>query len=376
MRRANGRGRLQSLESVSCGHGAVETDFWISNLDCDHRPRNDMSMTFKSIAAIPILALLLLAASGCQGPRGDEAGSSSDLRRVTLALNWFPEVEHGGFYAAQVHGFFQEEGLEVKILPGGPGAPVIQQVATQRVDFAITNADEVLLGRDQGARVVAVMAAMQDSPRCIMVHEKSGISSLMDLRNVTLAIGSGKPFAQFLLSKLGDAQVTIVPYQGNVTGFLQRSDYAQQAYVFSEPCIARQQGGDPKCLLLSEIGFNPYSSTLISSEQLLEEHPELMAKVVRASVRGWRKYLEDPLPTNRWIHKLNSEMSPEILAFGAEAIRPLCLPGGHDSAMLGAMSSERWETLAGQLRSIGLLEDPTAWVGAFDTRFLPSELQQ
>ncbi len=96
------------------------------------------------------------------------------LRRVTLALNWFPEVEHGGFFAADVHGFFRDEGLEVEIQSGGPGAPVIQQVATQRCDFAVANADQVLLGRDQGAQVVAVMAAMQNSPHCIMVHQRGG----------------------------------------------------------------------------------------------------------------------------------------------------------------------------------------------------------
>ncbi len=327
-------------------------------------------MTLKTARTMFWLAMVLLVVCGCARRSGTDAGGSSGAERVTLALNWFPEAEHGGFYAAQEHGYYQEEGLEVTILPGGPGAPVIQQVAMQRVDFAVTNADEVLLGRDQGARVVAVMAAMQDSPRCIMVHEQSGIASLLALRDMTLAIGSGKPFAQFLLSKLEDAQLTIVPYQGNVSAFLQRSDFAQQAYVFSEPYIARQQGGDPKCLLLSEIGFNPYSSTLITSESLIASQPAVVAKMVRASRRGWKKYLEEPAETNRRIHELNSEMNPDILAFGAEAIAPLCLPRGQSPDLLGNMTAQRWEALAGQLQSIGLLADRAVCRGAFDTRFL------
>ena len=165
------------------------------------------------------------------------------------------------------------------------------------------------------------MAALQNSPHCIMVHQAAGIDSLLKLHDLTLAVGSGKPFARYLLHKLGDAQLTVVPYQGNVGLFLQRADVAQQAYVFSEPFIARQQGGDPQCLMLSDIGFNPYASVLVVHEQLIAEDPDLVARVVRACVKGWRKYLEEPEPTNQRIQELNAEMSADILAYGAQEIR-------------------------------------------------------
>lgn len=322
------------------------------------------------------LALAFLTvASGCStGSEPSTADGSASDQQVTLALNWFPEAEHGGFYAALVHGYFEEEGLNVEIQSGGPGAPVIQQVATGRVEFAVANADQVLLGRDQQAPVVALMTSMQDSPRCIMVHEKGGPRSLLELRDLTLAVGSGKPFARFLLEKLGpDAQLTIVPYQGNVAMFLERQDFAQQAYVFSEPFIARQQGGDPRCLMVSELGFNPYSSLLIANDALVAERPEIAEKMVRASVRGWRKYLEDPEPTNRYIHKLNPEMSLEILAYGAEQLRGLCLPAAMPADQLGTMTDQRWRELAEQLAEIELLEDPSVWRQAYDSRFLSVE---
>ncbi len=75
---------------------------------------------------------------------------------MTLALNWFPEAEHGGYYAALVNGYFKEEGLDVEIQPGGPGVPIIQNVATKRVMFGIANADQVLVGRNEQADVVAL----------------------------------------------------------------------------------------------------------------------------------------------------------------------------------------------------------------------------
>jgi NitT/TauT family transport system substrate-binding protein len=309
--------------------------------------------TWRRINPVWTLAVALAVLSAACRPASDAgSGPSSGPRRVTLALNWFPEAEHGGFYAAQVHGYFAEEGLAVEIRPGGPGAPVIQQVATRRVEFAVTNADEVLLGRDRRAPVVAVLAPLQDSPRCIMVHEQSGIRSLLELRDLTLAVGSGKPYAKFLLSRLGPVPLTIIPYQGNVGMFLQRPDFAQQAYVFSEPFVARQQGAHPHCLMLSEIGFNPYTSVLICHEQLIAEDRELVAKMVRACVRGWRQYLDDPRETNQAIAALNPEMGLDILDYGAEVLRTLCLPDNLPSDQLGRMTAARWRELAQQSSTV------------------------
>lgn len=314
-----------------------------------------------------LLICLLAIVTGCSRKT---TITSEAIPQVQLALNWFPEAEHGGFYAAQVHGFFAEEGVDVEIVPGGPGAPVIQQVAAGQVEFAIANADQVLLGREQGAPVVAVMSSLQMSPRCIMVHEKSGIKDLLELRDMTLAVGVGKPFAKYLLKRLGDANLNIVPYHGSVAMFLEKEDFAQQGYVFSEPFVAERQGGDPHCLMVSDIGFNPYAGLLITSDRLRESNPELVAKVVRACQRGWQKYLQDPAETNRHIHSQNEEMSLDTLAFGAEAIQPLCLPTG-DAADFGAMSAERWQTLAEQLAEIELLKQTDVWRESFDVGFLP-----
>jgi NitT/TauT family transport system substrate-binding protein len=152
--------------------------------------------------------------------------------------------------------------------------------------------------------------------------------------------------------------------------FLERADFAQQAYVFSEPFVARQQGSDPRCLMLSEIGFNPYTSVLVVREQLIAEEPAWVGRMVRACVRGWQRYLADPQPANERIAQRNREMSREILAYGAAEIRPLCLPAGMDPRHVGRMTADRWEHLASQLVEIQLLDRRDVWRSAFDVAFL------
>lgn len=293
---------------------------------------------------------------------------------VTLALNWFPEAEHGGFYAALVHGEYAKEGLDVTIIPGGPQAPVIPQVATGSVQFGVDNADKLLLARAQDADVVAVYAPIQTSPRCILVHEESGIKTFENLaaaKNFTLAMNPGQPFAQFLNHQLKLDGVQQVPYPGSLSQFLLDKRFGQQAYNFSEPFSANEKGAHPRTLMLADIGFNTYTSMLLVSRDLLTKDPALVGKMTRASKRGWDRYLQDPAETNAHIHKENPEMSPEILAFGVEALRPLCEVT--DSSV--GMKLERWSELITQMKAAGSLDggvpiDPQA---VFTTEFLTGE---
>ena len=102
-------------------------------------------------------------------------------------------------------------------------------------------------------------------------------------------------------------------------------EFAQQAYIFSEPFVARSKGGDPHSLLVADIGFNPYASVLIATEEAIAEQTDIVAAMVRASVAGWNHYLRDPDQTNRHIHQLNPEMGMDILAYGAQESKPLIL---------------------------------------------------
>lgn len=307
---------------------------------------------------LSVIAVALLCGCGTgETPAPPQAGPKQPtVRQVTLMLNWFPEMEHGGFYAAQAEGYFAEEGLEVKILPGGPKAPVIQSVARGDATFGVAVADQILQGRAADAKVVALMAPLQTSPRCILLHEESSITGFDQLQNVTLAVRDGITFFEFMKRRLPLKDVKVVNYSGNVAQFLLDKRYAQQAYVFSEPFVAEQQGAKVRTLMVSELGYNPYTSLLFTRDALVTQDRELVDKMTRACVRGWRKYLEDPASANQLILEANPEFSPEALQYGARALKPLCLPDNAPPESLGRMTKERWQTLADQLTEINALE--------------------
>lgn len=320
----------------------------------------------RALSFIPLM-IVALALAACATDR--ESSEAAD-GRVTILLNWFPEAEHGGFYAALVEGFYAEEGLDVEILPGGVDIPVVQMVDTNRATFGVTNADDVLIGRAQGAHLVALMAALQDSPRCIMVPADSAINDFDDLRNITLAMSSRATFSHFLRHHLPLEGVSIVGYPGNVAPLLAGRVDAMQAYNFSEPFVAQRQGMATRELMVSDLGYNPYTSLLVATEPTVRDHPDLVRRVVRASVRGWEHYLEQPEETNRHINSLNPEMGMDVLAFGVEMLDPLVRSGNAAEAGIGTMTADRWEELERQLVEINVIPQGSvvpgeAWTGEF-----------
>jgi NitT/TauT family transport system substrate-binding protein len=223
--------------------------------------------------------------------------------------------------------------------------------------------------------VVAVFAAMQTSPRCIMVHRESGISSLRDLKDITLSLGAGKGFATFLEKGGYLSRVKVVPYTGSVAPFMVDKSFAQQAYVFSEPLVVRNEGADPVTLLVSELGFDPYTSCLITHEDTIRTRPELVRAMVQATQVGWTTYFKDAAKTHERILRENKQMDLASLNFGQEALRTLCLPPDTPHDTIGRMDATRWETLAKQLVELGLIDDASAWQSAFDLRFLAVDPQ-
>ncbi len=308
-----------------------------------------------------VLLFVLVVLAGCGGAAPPAAGG----RRAQLFLNWFPEHEHGGYFAALAGDLYAGAGLDVLILPGGPNAPVAARVASGEVEFGVLNADDVLLARAAGVPITALLAPIQTSPVCIMVHRASGIEELQDLRDVTLAMQVAAAYAQYLQRHVPLTGVTIVPYGGSIAEFLTNPRYAQQAYIISEPILAAAKGGDPRCLLVADIGFNPYTSLLVTSEKLLHDQPDLVRRMTQASAAGWQRYVDDGGPANARILAVNPEIGRTTLDRGREALVPLVVTDEARAHGIGTMSKARWETLEQQLLEAGSLSAPIDVTGAF-----------
>jgi len=279
--------------------------------------------------------------------------------RIKLALNWKPEPEFGGFYAAP----FSNNGLDVEILPGGAGTPTVQMVGAGSAEFGLVEADELIVARSRGNDVVGLFAVFQDNPLALMVHASRKFTSIGDIfqKGATLAIQKGLPYVRLLEKQYSFAKVKVVPSPGgDLSAFLRDPMFVQQVFVTSEFLTAKRQGADAQVFPISLTGFNPYSGVVATSGDYLRKNPEI-AKAMAAAMRtGWRSYLDDPKPVNQRMNQLNPSMSLDGFAETAEAQKPLIESDETRRNGLGTMSRERWQTLIAQLKDLGDIQQAPA----------------
>jgi len=286
--------------------------------------------------------------------------TSSDKPKIKLALNWKPDPQFGGFYAAD----YAKHALDVDVLPGGAGTPTVQMIGAGSAEFGIVSADEIVLARSRGNDVVGLFAVYQNCPQGIMVHAERKLSSICDVTSGgTLAIQKGLPYARLLEKKCGFSKVKVVPSPGgDITAFLNDKNFAQQCFVVSEPLVAKHKGVETQVFPVADIGYNPYTTVLAVSGKLLKDKPELAKSMVAAVKEGWRVYLDNPKPTNDRMNQLNPSMNAESFAEVAEAQKSYIEPSQGE---LGAMTAARWETLCQQLQDLGDVEKAPAAADCF-----------
>jgi len=277
--------------------------------------------------------------------------------KVKITLNWVPEPEFGGIYAAKENGSFTKHNLDVDIVPGGAGTPTWQLVANGKTDFAVASADEVFIARSQGADVTAIFATYQTNPQGIMVHQSRGFKTIADVfKGGTIAMEPGLPYVNFLKNKYGFGNVKIVAYDGGPGNFLADKDFAQQCFITSEPIAAKKQGSDPQVFLIADSGYNPYTAVIITTGKMAKEKPELVKNMFSALQDGWRAYLDNPKPANAVMGRLNPDMDQDTFAAAAEAQKPLIETDWTKQHGLGTMDRARWEELGKQLVELKVVE--------------------
>jgi NitT/TauT family transport system substrate-binding protein len=278
---------------------------------------------------------------------------------IQLALNWKPEPEFGGFYEALLNQDYEKAGLkDFQILPGGAGQPVSQMVAAKKVMFGISSADQVILARAQGAKIVALFAVYQNDPHGFMVHPDRKVKSLKQLFQTkgTIALERGYPYTQWIEKVYAPIQAKLVPYAGGIASYLKDPLFSQQCFVFSEPVAAKRAGAQSDLFLVSESGFNPYLTVVVAHEDTLRDQPEVVKSFLKATRQGWERYLKKPKVTNEAMQKMNPSMDLEAFAEATRLQEKFVITPETSKKGLGFMNLDRWNQLYAQLMELRLVK--------------------
>ena len=254
-------------------------------------------------------------------------------------------------------GYYKAEGLDVTLVPLPQYGSVAQLVASGKADFGLGSSDQVLEWNSNGLPLVAVSATMQHDPQAVMVHKDSPIHDFKDLEGHAIAAQTGATWLKYVMQRYNLRQVREVPAL-SIASFLADPGYVQQIFITSEPFFAKQAGAEVRTLPISSSGYDPYRVSF-TTRDLVAQHPEVVARFVRASIRGWQAYMADPAATDALLLKLNPALNPGQEAYSAQALRDGAFITGTDaSAQTGHMTAARWQTLYEQLKTLGILHGP------------------
>jgi NitT/TauT family transport system substrate-binding protein len=244
-------------------------------------PRPTLKRTF-SFPAAAVVAVALLIFSGCHSRQAEE---SSGLTPVRLQLDWYPQPEHGGFYTAQMLGYYKAEGLDVTLLPLPQYGSVAQLVSSGKADIGLGSSDQILEWDSNGLPLVAIAATMQHDPQAIMVHKDSPIHDFKDIEGHTVSAQTGATWLKYVTSRYNLHNVRQIPSTLSIANFLSDPSYVQQIFVTSEPFFAKQAGAEVRTLLISSSGYDPYR-VQFTTHDYAAQHSDVLAKFVRASIHG------------------------------------------------------------------------------------------
>ena len=194
----------------------------------------------RATGALALAAALLLA--GCAGA-GDPPVETDDdddegLTEVKLQLQWLPQAQFAGYFAAIDQDFFEEEGLDVEIIPSGGDIVPQDALANGDVDFAIAWVPKVLGSIEAGANLTDIAQIFQRSGTLQVSWADSGIETVADFEGKKIGSwGYGNEweiFAAMAAEGLDSTTVEIITQDFNMNAFLQGDIDAAQAMTYNE----------------------------------------------------------------------------------------------------------------------------------------------
>ncbi|UCF62482.1 MAG: ABC transporter substrate-binding protein [Anaerolineaceae bacterium] len=317
-----------------------------------------------------VLVLGLTACSGVSTPQVDEDESV----HIRLLMGYRPDVQFAPLYVAAERGYYEDAGIDIEF-SHMPETEALQLVGANEIQFAIVSGEQTPLARAQGLPVVYVMAWWQDFPVGIAASRESGIETPVDLVGKRVGIpglyGASYVGYRALLSTSGvsemDVTLDAIGYN-QVEALYEGQEDAVVIYANNEPVQLEAQGFPVNVIRVADY-VHLASNGLITNEETIQDRPDLVRRMVDATLSGLRDAIEDP------------DMAYEVAKLyveGLEQADEAVMRGVLNASIefwkaerLGYSDPASWENMQRVLIEMGLLEGPIDLSQAFTNEYLP-----
>ena len=290
-----------------------------------------------------------------------------DLYSIKLQLKWRHQFQFAGYYAALEKGFYEQAGLDVSIIEGGPDIFPVAEVYNKEAQYGVCGS-ELLLHRLRGYPLVLIANIFQHSPLVLMVVDKSGIYSPIDLRGKKILLhedGSDAEISAMLMSEGVDPQ-SYGYYDGSVDTdmLLEGKIDALAVYITNEPYLLKSMGMDIRVINPLKYGIDFYGDCLFTTEEEINNYPLRVRAFRQASIKGWEYALNNIDEIALLIkEKYRSDADIDMLRYEGSTIRDSFIM--NKEVELGHTNQGRWEEIGKTYRRLGMTASSSRMEGFF-----------
>jgi putative hydroxymethylpyrimidine transport system substrate-binding protein len=330
-------------------------------------------------AALAAAALL----AGCGEKAEPGSGSASSHRdAMRVMLDYLPNADHAGLFAAQAKGDYDRAGLDVTLQsPPDPAAP-LKLLQAGRVDLAISYEPELLLARDKGASdLVAVAALVQKPLTSLMSIGKNPIHNPSQLQGKRVGT-AGIPYQSAYLktiakhghvdpSSIDETNVGFNLVPAMLSG---RVDATLGAYWNYEAIDLQRRGKQPVALRMDQLGVPSYAELVIVArkQDLDESGASRVRRFLQATATGYRAVRSDPQAGVDALTKADKDLDPGLQLASIKATNPVFFPASRRLPW-GYQDRASWDRYALWMKRNGLIEGEPNGGAALTTEFLPGQ---
>jgi NitT/TauT family transport system substrate-binding protein len=331
---------------------------------------------------------LTLAACGTQTGDGSEA-PEGEADAVRLQLQWAPQAQFAGYFAAQELGYYADEGLDVEIVDGGPDV-VPQQVgsAADGPEFTISWVPKVLEAREAESDLVNIAQIFQRSGTLSVTWADSGITEPADFEGKRVGVWDfGNEFEVTAAASAAgleqDVDYTKVIQPFDMLLFLSEEIDVAEAMIYNEYAQVLEavnpdtgelyQPEDMNVIDYNEVGTAMLQDAIFARAAWLAEdgNEDVATRFLRASFRGWIYCRENPDDCVEYTTAAGSTLGAGHQAWMMNEINPLIWPS---PLGIGVMDPVFWGQTVRVARQAGIIQsDPT--IDAYTTDLAEEALE-
>ena len=330
-----------------------------------------------ALVACSLMIGLLLA--GCGEKKETLTASGAKPEQLDLMLDYFPNADHAGIYAAEGGGHFKDVGLDVRIRqPADPAAP-IKQVAAGKVDLAVSYQPELLRARDRGLRVISVAALVQRPLTSIISLPKAGIRTPADLAGKRVGTAGIDYQSAYLKTILEDAGVDPESVEERNVGFgltpallTRKVDAVLGAFWNYEGTELRLRKKRPQVIRVEAAGVPTYNElVIVANEDALERDGDRIRRFIAALALGTADLARSPDLAIRGLLDANKDLDAKLQREVVRVTLPLFV--GPRGKPYGYQDPVQWAAFARWMRANDLLRKLPNASGAFTNELLPGQ---